>query len=85
MLISNEVQKRLSPFAEISGIIVNLDLSGINFIDSSGFSILLAILNTSKENGAEFKLSNINDEINELISVVKLNQSFAHAPELLCA
>ena len=83
MLITNAIRKKLSPFIKISGLILNLDLTGIDFIDSEGFSTLLAIMNTSKQYGVKLTLSNINNEVNELISVVKLNQIFSDIPQLL--
>ncbi len=82
LLITNGIRKKLSPFAKIAGLILNLDLKGIDFIDSEGFSTLLAIMNTSKEHGVKLTLSNIDNEVNELIGVVKLNQVFRDVSQL---
>ena len=77
ILITNLVQKKLRQFARIPGIILNIDLSGIHFIDSAGFQTLLYILNTTKKYGAKLKLSNINNDVCELIQLVKLQNTFS--------
>ena len=83
MLITNAIRKKLNPFVKISGLMLNLDLTGIDFIDSEGFSTLLAIMNTSKQYGVKLTLSNINNEVDELISVVKLNRIFSDVSQLV--
>ena len=53
-----------------------VDFQGINFVDSSGFSVLLSALKTARENNSYLKLCNIKTDIMELIELMQLNTIF---------
>lgn len=53
-----------------------LDLTGINFIDSTGFKILLEIQKFALEKHINFILFNVDEEVLELINLVKLGSTF---------
>lgn len=49
------------------------DFSGILFIDSSGFAVIISFFNKAKEKKYQFKFCNVTAEVNELLEVTKLN------------
>ena len=53
-----------------------LDLSSINYIDSTGFGILLSILRSCKNNMASFKICNANSKVMDLIKLLQLQNIF---------
>lgn len=53
-----------------------LDLSGIQFIDSSGFGVFLSIMKTANNNNGYFKISNISEEVMELFKLLQLHNVF---------
>jgi len=53
-----------------------LDLSGIQFIDSSGFGVFLSIMKTANNNNSYFKISNISEEVMELFKLLQLHNVF---------
>lgn len=53
-----------------------LDLSGITYIDSTGFGMLLSVLRHCKNNSSMLKLCNISSEVMELIKLLQLQSIF---------
>jgi anti-sigma B factor antagonist len=53
-----------------------VDLSGVKFVNSSGIGILISGYTTMKNAGGELKLANVNERINGVLSITKLNQVF---------
>lgn len=76
ILISQAVKEDLAPYINNANSKLILDLNGIEYIDSSGFGVLLSILRSSKKNNSTFKLCNISPEIMELIKLLKLQNIF---------
>ncbi|NVO10293.1 MAG: STAS domain-containing protein [Bacteroidales bacterium] len=69
--IKVEVTKLISPHSKL---VVNLE--GINYIDSTGFGMLLSILRTCKNNQSLLKLCNISPEVMELVKLLQLQTVF---------
>lgn len=55
---------------------VVVDLGGLSFVNSSGLGILISGLTSMRKNGGDLKLANINNKIQGLLSITKLNQIF---------
>jgi anti-sigma B factor antagonist len=53
-----------------------LDLTGINFIDSTGFGVLLSIMKTANNNSGFFKICNISEDVMELFKLLQLHNVF---------
>lgn len=65
-----------------------INMSGLNFINSSGLGVLIRILTKSRTNGGETYLAEIPEKVNQLLAVTKLNnvfQSFASSEEAVNA
>jgi len=53
-----------------------LDLSGINFIDSSGFGVFLSLMKAANNHYGSFKICNISKEVMELFKLLQLHNVF---------
>ena len=53
-----------------------IDMEGINFINSSGLSVLIRVLTKARTKGGEAVLSSIPSKVNELLVMTKLNNVF---------
>lgn len=71
-----KIENKLMQLVKESGIAVFLDLTEINFIDSTGFSILLKIQRTAYLNNVRFIIYNVNEEALELFDLLGLNNEF---------
>ena len=74
--ISEIVKKEVIDFLERSGKQVILDLKGVSFIDSQGFTALKAIAELAKANERLFSMVNLSDDVMELVEVVGMNEAF---------
>ena len=73
ILVSQPIKKELTPYIEQPGAKLAINLEGIQYIDSSGFSVLPSILRASKEHSIHFKICNVNPEVMETIRLLKLD------------
>lgn len=69
--IKVEVTKLIAPHSKL---VINLE--GINYIDSTGFGMLLSILRTCKNNQSLLKLCNISPEVMDLVKLLQLQTVF---------
>lgn len=69
--IKVEVTKLINPHSKLV-----MNLEGINYIDSTGFGMLLSILRTCKNNQSLLKLCNISPEVMELVKLLQLQTVF---------
>ncbi len=74
--ISDLVKKEIYEFIEKSGQQVVLDLRGVSFIDSEGFSALQAIADFARMNNQVFSYANVSEDVMELIDLVGMKDSF---------
>jgi anti-sigma B factor antagonist len=69
--IKVEVTKLINPHSKLV-----MNLEGINYIDSTGFGMLLSILRTCKNTQSLLKLCNISPEVMELVKLLQLQTVF---------
>jgi anti-sigma B factor antagonist len=53
-----------------------IDLSDMNYMNSTGLSILINIFTKARNGGGEVVISNIPEKINQLLIITKLNSIF---------
>ncbi len=75
-LIAEPVKIELKSFYSTPGTKLVLNLNGINFIDSTGFGVLLSIMKTANNNQGSFKISAISEEVMELFKLLQLHNVF---------
>ncbi len=66
-----EITKLISPHSKLV-----MNLEGIDYIDSTGFGMLLSILRTCKNSQSLLKLCNISPEVMELVKLLQLQTVF---------
>jgi anti-sigma B factor antagonist len=76
VLITDSVKEEVKSLFNTPNTKLILDLTGINFIDSSGFGVFLSIMKTANNNYGFFKICNINDEVMELFKLLQLHNVF---------
>lgn len=72
-LIAEPVKDQLLEYFNKAKTRLVLDLSGITFIDSSGFNVLLSAMKAANNNYGQFKLCNVNSEVMELFKLLQLH------------
>lgn len=75
-LISEPVKETLLGYFNKPNVKLIMDLDGIRFIDSSGFSVFLNVMKKANNNYGEFKICNIDSEVKELFKVLQLHNVF---------
>jgi anti-sigma B factor antagonist len=75
-LITEKVKEDIKALYSSPNTKLILDLSGIQFIDSSGFGVFLSIMKTANNSYGFFKISNISEEVMELFKLLQLHNVF---------
>jgi len=75
-LITDEIRDGISKVFEISNSKVIIDLKGVEYIDSSGFSCFLTIMRTARNNYGVLKFVNPEPSVKELFHTLHLHTIF---------
>lgn len=73
---SEELKERIKPLLSTKGVEVTINLSGVKFIDSSGVGSLIALAKQAKLSGSEFYITNLEDGVKELFTLLRLDTVF---------
>ena len=73
---SEELKERVKPILSTPGVEVTVDLSGVKFIDSSGAGSLIALAKQAKIAGSTFYITNLEDGVKELFTLLRLETVF---------
>jgi len=76
VLITEQVKEEMKALFTTPNTKLVLDLTGIQFIDSSGFGVFLSIMKTANNNFGYFKISNISEELLGLFKLLQLHNVF---------
>ena len=79
-LISEPLREELLKLVSKPGTEVVLSMDGINFIDSSGFETIMAVVERSNRAGSRFRICDVSQEVYELLRLMKLNFVFEIHP-----
>ncbi len=75
-LISDEIRDAINKVFDISHSRVIIDLSGVHYIDSSGFGCFLSVLKTSRNNYGILRFAKPEPAIMELFRTLHLHTVF---------
>ena len=75
-LITEEVKQELSVLFDNPNTKLILNLSGINYVDSSGFGVFLSLMKKANNNYGVFKICNVNPDVEELFQLLQLHNVF---------
>ena len=70
------VNQTLSNLIDDKKVNVILDLSGIDFMNSSGLGVIIHSANQLKQNSGSLKLANVSDKIKHIMKITKLDSVF---------
>lgn len=73
--VASEVKAELSELAD-KGTKLVVDLSNVQFIDSTGIGVLISALKTSRQNNGTFQLCSVQPEVMSLLTLMKLDKVF---------
>lgn len=76
ILNSKEIESKLLPLVSQEDSNLTLNFSGIRFIDSTGFEVLMNIFKTSRNNNSNLSFINLSEDLMELMELVKLDKVF---------
>jgi len=74
--VSQKVKLEITRLIDQPDLKLIVDLSGILYIDSSGFGALLSILRACKSNNAQLRIVNTSPEVMELVKLLQLHSVF---------
>jgi len=75
-LITEPVKETLLSYFNKPNTKLVINLNGIKFIDSSGFSVFLSIMKAANNNYGELKICNVLPEVKELFELLQLHNIF---------
>jgi anti-sigma B factor antagonist len=67
----NKLRDQVKPIVAQSGTVV-LNLSGVEYIDSGGVGVLVALFTTAKNAQSEFRLACGNDRVTNVLKITRL-------------
>ncbi len=73
---SEEVKTEIGKHFDTSGTKLILDLGNIEFIDSSGFGVLLSVMKKAKNNSGTLRICCIKPEVMSLFKLLQLHNVF---------
>lgn len=80
-LIADHLKEELVKIVSKPGREVVMSMEGINFIDSSGFQAIMAVVDQATRIGSRFRICDVSQEVYELLKLMKLNFVFEINPE----
>ena len=75
-LITDEIRDKINKVFENGNSKVIIDLSGVNYIDSSGFGCLLSIMKTARNNYGTLKFANPEPSVMQILQTLNLHTVF---------
>jgi anti-sigma B factor antagonist len=81
-MISETVKSELHHLFEKPSTRLIFDLTGISFIDSSGFGVFLSAMKAANNNNGQFKICHVNSSVMELFKLLQLHHVFEIYDEL---
>jgi anti-sigma B factor antagonist len=75
-LITEEIRNKINELFELHNSRVIINLTGVEYIDSSGFGCFLSILKTARNNYGILKFANPESNVNELFRTLHLHTVF---------
>jgi anti-anti-sigma factor len=75
-LITEPVKDTLMGYFNKPNTKLIINLEGIKFIDSSGFSVFLTIMKTANNNYGKLKICSVASEVKELFELLQLHNIF---------
>ncbi|MBM7096819.1 MULTISPECIES: STAS domain-containing protein [Alteribacter] len=69
-----KLKEELIPVTEEPNKQVIVDLSGINYIDSTGLGVFIGALKATDQSGSSLKITGVNDRVRRLFTITGLDE-----------
>jgi anti-anti-sigma factor len=79
-LIADPLREELIKMVSMPGREIVLSMEGVNFIDSSGFQAIMAVVEMANKTGSRFRICDVSPEVYELLKLMKLSLVFEINP-----
>lgn len=80
-LNSDEIRKSILRLFELPHAKIILDLTGVSYFDSTGFSMLLYLLRSARTNYCTIRLCSLSDPVMNLFTSLRLDTTFDIYPD----
>jgi len=77
-----DLKKQLLELTKQKGQSVVVDLSDVNYMDSTGIGVFISTLKSTKENDSHLKLVNLQSQVMRLFDITGLNEIIEIQPEI---
>lgn len=77
-----DLKKELLGLTLQQGNTVIVDLSNVNYMDSTGIGVFISALKSTKENDSQLKLVNLQSQVMRLFEITGLNEIIDIQPEI---
>ncbi len=71
---ASKLKETLYPLAEQQNTNLIVDLSDVNYIDSTGLGIFIGVLKASEKSSSSLKLKGLNERVKRLFEITGLNE-----------
>ncbi|MGY4691206.1 STAS domain-containing protein [Salibacterium sp. K-3] len=71
---ASQLREALLPLTEKEGVEVVVDLTNVNYIDSTGLGIFIGALKSANSCGSTLRLTGLNDRVKRLFSITGLDE-----------
>lgn len=69
-----ELKEAILPLTKQAGHIVEVDMEGVNYMDSTGLGVFISALKSTKEFDSELKIINLQDRVLRLFKITGLDE-----------
>jgi anti-anti-sigma factor len=81
-LVTDEINETISKIFNNSNSKVIIDLTGIEYVDSSGFGCFLSVMRAARNNYCTLKFANPEPKVTELFQTLNLHTVFQIYPDM---
>lgn len=68
-----KLKEALLPLTKVEGKILEINLDGVNYMDSTGLGVFISVLKSTRECNTHFKLINLQDRVLRLFTITGLS------------
>ncbi|MCT2534967.1 anti-sigma factor antagonist [Aquibacillus koreensis] len=68
-----KLKEALLPLAKQQGLLIEVNLEKVNYMDSTGLGVFISALKATKESGSELKLVQLQDRVKRLFEITALD------------
>ncbi|WP_085993420.1 STAS domain-containing protein [Oceanobacillus senegalensis] len=69
-----KLKERLLPATQKTGSFIEIDMSNVSYMDSTGLGVFISALKSTKENKSQMKLINIVDRVYRVFQITGLDE-----------